>query len=196
MKLKREILEGGLPPGERLIVMDIAGRFGISQAPVREALERLKQEGLIIGKANKGSVVSNITLQEINDIYVLREILEGYAVRKSMPMLQEAHFQYLEDVVSQMDDAIQRNDLLKTIEIDQQFHGFFYKQCGNLAILENWERMSTKLTWFMAISNQRHSTNKLVEVHRALIQALRDGNPDTAERMFLEHIKLAHAGLV
>ncbi|MFE5317769.1 GntR family transcriptional regulator [Paenibacillus sp. NPDC056579] len=195
-RLKREILEGGLSPGERLIVTDIAGRFQISQAPVREALERLKQEGLIIGKANKGSVVSNITRDEINDIYILREILEGFAVRRTMPKLDDSNFQYLEEVVSRMKEAIETEDLMGTVEIDLEFHGFFYKQCGNHAILEAWERMSTKVMRFMAISNQRHSSDKLVEAHNALIDSLRNGDIDAAESLFLEHIKHAHAGLL
>ncbi|KIL40536.1 GntR family transcriptional regulator [Gordoniibacillus kamchatkensis] len=194
--LKREILEGILPPGERLIVMDIAGRFQISQAPVREALERLKQEGLIIGKANKGSVVANVTAKEIHDVYILRGMLEVFAVRKTMPLLTEGDLLYLEDVVCRMGEAIERNDLMKTVEIDTEFHGFFYKNCGNHAILKAWEHMSAKVMWFMAISNKRHSTDKLAEGHMALIQSLRSGNVGKAEKHFLEHIKHAHIGFI
>ena len=94
-ELKRGILDGRLAPGERLIVTEIAGRYQISQAPVREALERLKQEGLIVGQPNKGSIVSGITAKEIKDLFVLREMIEAFAVRTSMPAMNEADYEAL-----------------------------------------------------------------------------------------------------
>ncbi|MEX2416027.1 MAG: GntR family transcriptional regulator [Paenibacillaceae bacterium] len=189
MKMKKDIIEGTLQPGERLIVLDIAGNFQISQAPVREALERLKQEGLIIGKPNKGSVVSNITAKEIKDIFVLREIIEGFAVRESMPLLTQVDYSYLEEIVSEMDSAVQQNDTLKILELDMSFHGFFYKRCNNDAILELWDHMKTKVMRFMAIANRKHSTKNLVEGHLALINILKAGNVEDAEKRFILHMK-------
>jgi DNA-binding GntR family transcriptional regulator len=84
--LKKMILQGELPPGHRLLVLEIAQYFDDSQAPVREALERLKHEGLISGKSNKGSVVSDVTHKEIQDISVIREILEGFKVRETLAL--------------------------------------------------------------------------------------------------------------
>lgn len=188
-KMKKDIIEGTLQPGERLIVLEIAGNFQISQAPVREALERLKQEGLIIGKPNKGSVVSDITSKEIKDIFVLREIIEGFAVRQSMPLLTDSDYSYLEDIVSEMDSAVKQNDTLKILELDMSFHGFFYNRCNNDAILELWDHMKTKVMRFMAIANRKHSTKNLVEGHLALINILKAGNVEEAEKRFIMHMK-------
>ncbi|WP_019536346.1 GntR family transcriptional regulator [Paenibacillus ginsengihumi] len=190
--LKKEIIEGGLPPGARLIVTEIADRFRISQAPVREALERLKQEGLINGRANKGSVVSDITSKDIDDIYALRERLEGFAVRQSIAQLNESDFRHLDGLIASMNEALQGGDMLKTVEIDMRFHGFFYERCGNHAILDVWNQMSTKVMWFMAISNKHGPTDKLIEGHEALMAALRTKDADHAEQIFLEHIKNAY----
>jgi DNA-binding GntR family transcriptional regulator len=187
--IKKDILAGVLQPGERLLVLEIAGRFQISQAPVREALERLKSEGLIDSKPNKGSVVSEITAKEVRDIFVLREIIEGFAVRESMPKLMERDYQYLGDVLRRMDLAIRDSDLLQILELDMEFHGFFYKLCDNQAVLELWNTMKTKVMRFMAISNRLRSTDKLVEGHMALIQAIRTGNAAEAELAFVEHMK-------
>ncbi|WP_274364944.1 GntR family transcriptional regulator [Paenibacillus thermotolerans] len=187
--LKKDILEGTLQPGDRLLVLDIAGKFQISQAPVREALERLKHEGLIVSKPNKGSVVSDITHKEIRDIFVLREIIEGFAVRESVPTMKEEDFQYLHDVLTRLDKAVKQNDILQILEIDMEFHGFFYKRCGNQAILELWQHMKTKVMRFMAISNRYHSTEKLVEGHLALIESIRTGSIAHVEKSFIEHMK-------
>lgn len=188
LTLKREILANELQPGTRLIVLDIAGKFQVSQAPVREALERMKQEGLINGIPNKGSVVSNITSKEIRDIFVLREIIEGYAVRTSMPNMTEADYAELEAIIRSMEKAIERNDTLSILELDMDFHGFFYKICDNQAILELWNHMRTKVMRFMAISNRYHTTEMLADWHRRLITVLRTGDGVAAEEAFIEHM--------
>lgn len=188
LTLKREIIAGELQPGTRLIVLDIAGKFQVSQAPVREALERMKQEGLINGIPNKGSVVSNITSKEIRDIFVLREIIEGYAVRTSMPTLSEDDYEQLEMVIRSMEEAVERDDTLGILELDMDFHGFFYKRCDNQAILELWNQMRTKVMRFMAISNRHHTTDLLAEWHRRLITVLQTGDGDAVEEAFIEHM--------
>lgn len=188
LTLKREIIAGELQPGTRLIVLDIAGKFQVSQAPVREALERMKQEGLINGIPNKGSVVSNITSKEIRDIFVLREIIEGYAVRTSMPTLSEDDYEQLEMIIRSMEEAVERDDTLGILELDMDFHGFFYKRCDNQAILELWNQMRTKVMRFMAISNRHHTTNLLAEWHRRLITVLQTGDGDAVEEAFIEHM--------
>ncbi|XEC96535.1 GntR family transcriptional regulator [Paenibacillus tarimensis] len=186
--LKKDILDGTLGPGERLIVLDIAGKYQISQAPVREALERLKQEGLIVGQPNKGSVVSDITSKEIRDIFILREMIEGFAVKESMPLLTEDDFRYLEHVLQEMDQAVKEYDSLKILEKDMEFHGFFYRKCNNSAILELWNHMKTKVMRFMAISNRHYSTKKLVDWHKPLLEAIKSGNPAEAEAKVIEHM--------
>lgn len=186
--LKREILAGELQPGTRLLVLEIAKKFEISQAPVREALERLKQSGFITGIPNKGSVVSNITSKEIKDIFELREIIEGYAVRQSMNQLTEEDFTYLESIIEQMNGANEKNDLLSILELDMEFHGFFYKRCDNHMILELWNQMKMKVMRFMAISNRHFSTDGLAVWHLRLIDVLRSGDGQLAEQTFIEHM--------
>lgn len=187
-ELKRGILEGTLAPGERLIVTDIAGRYRISQAPVREALERLKQEGLIVGQPNKGSVVSSITAKEIKDLFVLREMIEAFAVRTSMPLLTEDDYAALRQILATMEEAIREQDPLRILEQDMAFHGYFYNLCGNSAVLELWNQMKTKIMRFMAISNRYYSTDKLVEWHLRLVDAVKSGDAALAEREFVEHM--------
>ncbi|MEC2343640.1 GntR family transcriptional regulator [Paenibacillus barengoltzii] len=188
LSLKSKILTGELAPGTRLLVLEIARQFQVSQAPVREALERLKQEGLITGIRNKGSVVSNITSKEIRDLFILREIIEGYAVRTTMPTLTEADYEELEAMIQRMEKAVEQNDTLRILELDMDFHGFFYKRCDNQAILELWNHMRTKVMRFMAISNRHHTTEMLADWHRRLIDALRTGDSEAAEAAFIEHM--------
>jgi DNA-binding GntR family transcriptional regulator len=186
--LKKDIMDGTLQPGHRLIVLDIAGTYQISQAPVREALERLKQEGLIVGQPNKGSVVSSITPKEIKDLFVLRELIESFAVKQAITLLAEQDYIRLEYILAEMEAAIKDNDSLMILEKDMEFHGYFYSLCNNEAILELWHRMRTKMMRFMAISNRHYSTEKLVDWHLQLLDALKSGDVRVAEEKFIEHM--------
>jgi DNA-binding GntR family transcriptional regulator len=186
--LKMGILDGKYPPGDRLLVLDIANTFSVSQAPVREALERLKQEGLILSRPNKGSVVSDITTEQIRDIFTIRAMLEGYAVRESMPRLVEADYQQLEQIVQEMGRAVARRDSLGTLQLDMDFHGFFYARCGNHFALATWDRMKMLVMRFMAISNRTYDTHVLSGAHGRLIEVLRSGNAEEAERQFVQHM--------
>ncbi|MFS0723482.1 GntR family transcriptional regulator [Paenibacillus sp. 1P07SE] len=186
--LKQDILTGDMPPGVRLIVTEIGRRFSISQAPVREALERLKQEGLIVGIPNKGSVVSSITAKEIRDIFVLRELIECFAVRQIIGTLTVEDYRTLESLITEMDLASRVREPFRILELDMDFHEFFYMKCGNQAILELWGRLRTKVMRFMAISNRHHSTDKLAEWHTKLVETLKAGDPLLAEQAFIEHM--------
>ncbi len=187
--LKMGILNGSTPPGHRLLVLDIAHTFSVSQAPVREALERLKQEGLIQSRPNKGSVVADITAEEIRDVYALREMLEGYAIRESANRLTQDDYRKLEGIVVEMAQAIRTSDYLGLLQLDMDFHGFFYERCGNHLVLETWDRMKMKVMRFMAISNRHYDTNVLIGAHSRLIEALKSGPPEEAQALFLRHME-------
>ena len=186
--LKMEILDGKLQPGDRLLVMDIARTFSVSQAPVREALERLKQEGLILSRPNKGSTVSDITPEQIRDIFAIRAMLEGYAVRESMPRLTEADYERLAHIVAEMGKTVERNDRMGTLQLDMDFHGFFYERCGNHFALATWDRMKMLVMRFMAISNRTYDTHVLSGAHSRLVDVLRSGDVAAAERQFVAHM--------
>ncbi|WNS43178.1 GntR family transcriptional regulator [Paenibacillus sp. MMS20-IR301] len=188
-QIKNDILSGVYTPGDRLLVLELADRFKVSQAPVREALERLKFDELIIGAPNKGSVVSNISAKEIRDIFELREVVEIYAVRKALPQLNEADFRHMEQTVRQMEEAVAKQDMLQILQCDLEFHGYLYERCDNQMALDIWNRMKMKMMHFMSISVRVHTTDQLVEEHLALLEIIKSGDLKTAEKRFKQHMK-------
>ncbi|KIL40509.1 GntR family transcriptional regulator [Gordoniibacillus kamchatkensis] len=185
LSLKKQILKGDLPPGHRLIVMDIAKIYDISQAPVREALERLKQEGLIVGKTNKGSVVAEITHKEIRDIYELRQLIEGYALRETMKVMTPQDIEFLEQILRDMKTAVDENDSYRLVELDMQFHGHFYKRSGNDLFLGIWDGIKTKIMRFISVTNQDHSGYSIPNSHAELLGIIKSGNIDEAEHKLI-----------
>ncbi|MNB68588.1 putative HTH-type transcriptional regulator YdfH [compost metagenome] len=188
LNIKSDILSGEYKPGERLLVLELAKRFEVSQAPVREALERLKFEELIVGTPNKGSVVASITPKEIRDIFELREMIEGYTIRKAMPLMNEEDYDRMKASIVRMGEQVEKGDMLGILESDLEFHGYLYELSGNSAILEVWNRIQSKMMRFMAISNKFHTTDLLVEEHYILLEMLKSKDIATAEARFLEHI--------
>ncbi|WP_027092297.1 GntR family transcriptional regulator [Cohnella thermotolerans] len=181
LSLKRKILKGDLPPGHRLLVLDIAKTFDVSQAPVREALERLKQEGLIVGKMNKGSAVSEITLKEIRDIYELRQLIEGHALRAAMSKMTPEDIGYLERILVDMKHAVDDNDSYRLVELDMQFHGFFYLRSGNDLFLDIWNSIKTKIMRFISVTNQDHTGYSIPNSHAELLDVIKTGDVERAE---------------
>jgi DNA-binding GntR family transcriptional regulator len=185
VSLRRQIMKGELPPDCRLIVLNIAKTFGVSQAPVREALERLKQEGLIVGKANKGSVVSEITPKEIRDIYELRQLIEGHALRETMKDMTAKDIGYLEQIVRSMRLSVDENDPYRLVELDMAFHGYFYERSGNALFLDIWNGIKTKIMRFISVTNQDHKGYSLPDSHKELLDLIKAGDVDATEEKLL-----------
>jgi DNA-binding GntR family transcriptional regulator len=190
-ELRESILKGELKPGAHLLVLDIAKAKGVSQAPVREALERLKQEGLLIRQANRSAVVSDISLKEIEDIYALRELIEGYAVERTIASMTERDFNHLHGICLMMKEATQKDDLFGLIYLDMDFHGFFYEKCGNKAILDVWKTIRTKIMRFISVTNRIYfsSLESVADSHFPLLETLRAGDPAKASEAFRNHMK-------
>ncbi|MBB6669088.1 GntR family transcriptional regulator [Cohnella nanjingensis] len=190
LALRESIVRGELPPGRRLLVLEIANALEISQAPVREALERLKQEGLLDSKSNKGSVVADIRKEEIEEIYALRELIEWHAVRQCLPMLRQSDLDELDAICERMRNAAESDDHFRFIDLDMDFHRFFFAKAGNRTILQLWDQITVKIKRFLAITNKLYFPDLLsiAEGHSPLIEALRAGDEAEIERRFIRHI--------
>jgi DNA-binding GntR family transcriptional regulator len=185
ISLKKKIMKGELPPGHRLIVLEIAKEFSVSQAPVREALERLKQEGLIVGKTNKGSVVSEITAKEIRDIYELRQLVEGHALRATMQALTEKDISCLEQIIEGMRASVDDGDPYRLVELDMAFHGYFYERSGNALLQDIWNSIKTKIMRFITITNQDHKGYFIPDSHLELLDLIKTGDMDLTEEKLI-----------
>lgn len=191
LSLRESIVKGEFYPGFRLLVLDIANTLKISQAPVREAMERLKQEGLLVSKHNKGSFVSEIMQEEIEEIYALRELIEWNAVKNCLPQLQSTDFDQLTSIYDRMYRAAENDDLFLFIDLDMDFHGFFFAKSGNKTILQIWDQITVKIKRFLSITNKLYYSDliSIAESHLPLIEVLRDGNEEQIEKLFIQHTK-------
>jgi DNA-binding GntR family transcriptional regulator len=183
------ILNGKLAPGERIVEMRIAQRFGVSQAPVREALRDLDLLGFVVSSPFRGAIVRQISVEELVQLYPIRAVLEGLAARHAASRMDAATLKKLERLLATMRTAAARGDLRRAVEADFAFHLTIVEASDNRLLQQIWDRMRLATTTFLTVSKSHHSLREIVERHAAVVDALRTKDPDAAERALRLHIE-------
>lgn len=129
-KIRQEILQGTLKKGERLIQEEWAEKLNVSRMPVREAFARLQEERLVEVIPHRGTIVTPITLEDIEEIYQMRAFLEGLAVEKSLAFLKEEDKLRLKEILIQMEELeISDETNEQYIQLNTAFHEILRKDC-------------------------------------------------------------------
>jgi len=184
--IRRAILRGDLPGGARLIQADLAVQLGVSTTPIREALRDLAGAGLITLDRNRGGVVREVNLQEIEEIRQIQEQLRRLAVELAVHGITDEHLREAEALTDQMDEEA---DLASWADLNLRFHFLFYEATGGgrlTAILKGLEEASTL---YVAQAQRWHPEfrHKANEVHRTLIAACRAGDVEKASAALAGH---------
>ncbi|MDP5274804.1 GntR family transcriptional regulator [Chengkuizengella axinellae] len=189
--LRNAIITGEIKPGNPLLVLEICDKLNVSQAPVREALERLNQDGLIERRPNKSAIVTDVSIEEVEAIYELRSLIEGHAVRTTMKEITKKDIGELKIIYEEMKSASLKNDLILLNEKDMEFHRLFYQKCGNPMILKTWNEIELKIMRFIYTTNQVYfpSLDRVADAHLPLIEVVASGDGQKAEELFLKHMK-------
>jgi DNA-binding GntR family transcriptional regulator len=108
--LRDWILQGDIGPGERINVRKLEGRLGVSHIPIREAIRLLEAEGLVVNAPNKGAIATHVSLQELDEIYDLRRIIEPAVARRAIPRMTKADLEALTTGIKQVHDAEHAED--------------------------------------------------------------------------------------
>jgi DNA-binding GntR family transcriptional regulator len=188
-QLIEEILNGRLAPGERIVEMRIAQQFGVSQAPVREALRDLDLLGFVVSSPFRGAIVRQLSVEELVQLYPIRAVLEGLAARHAATRIDAATVTKLERLLATMRTAADRGDNRRAVEADFAFHLTIVEASGNRLLQQIWDRMRLATTTFLTVSKSHHSLREIVDRHAAVVDALRTHDPDAAERALRLHIE-------
>jgi DNA-binding GntR family transcriptional regulator len=187
-QIRQAILSGALAAGAQLREAHIAEEMGISRSPVREALSRLEEEGLVEKVPFKGAFVASVSPETIAEIGALRYLLEPYAVSLAMPKLNDADWKNLRRILEQLDRSVGR-DPATEIEKHLAFHRYFYEKCGNDTLLSIWRGWESKLRLFFIVDHEAFkSSHEVASVHEDLIAVIQSGDEEAIRAAFAHHV--------
>ena len=192
-RLRNEIINGKLMPGERLPETNLSKKFRCSRAPIREALSQLEKEGFVYRKENQGAIVTKSSPEEIIDYYSLLEVLESQAVEWATKHLPPEDLGQLEDLNNSM-KKVSPNDenyIEKWVSLNLAFHRFFSERCGNVKMIWLVEEIRLRITRFRYLSFMLTTFNDYTRDHDAIIEALRLKDGSMAKAAMLRHISRA-----
>jgi DNA-binding GntR family transcriptional regulator len=200
--LEEDILAGRLRPRERLIETDLADRFSVSRAPVREALRMLEREGLV-SRSPRGLQVSEPSLDEVREAFEVLADLEELYTRRATPRLTPQGVKRMKSLLTEMSAAAAADDVKRYFAANDLFHGVLRDACPNRTLIRLIASMAKKTTRFrrMAMSMPGRLSHSLPE-HKKILEAVATGDAmaagqrarDSAERAYLELFEfLRHA---
>jgi DNA-binding GntR family transcriptional regulator len=187
--LRDEIIRGDLVPGQYLRLEEIAARFDVSTTPVREALRDLEADGLVTIFPHRGAIVTQLTADELRDIYDIRVVLEEMATRLAVPLMTEDILAELTSLVDEMERHF--DDVVKVVELNHQFHLTLYDASDrtHLCELNRMLRYRTQhyLRVFIGETELGHLPRTQGE-HRAILEACKRGDAEQAATMVRDHV--------
>ena len=193
-EVREAIQNGELSPGERLVERALAARLGVSHIPVREALAKLAEEGLVERTPRRGARVAALTEQELFEISSLRIVLEQFVCHRAQNVWSEAIEARLQKIVDSMIAASERGDVDKMFALDRRFHEELWEAADHKLLLAIASQLRGRINGFLRAANGALAPEELIAhamSHNDLISALASGDPERASTAMASHIEIA-----
>jgi DNA-binding GntR family transcriptional regulator len=192
--LKEMIYEAELKPGQPLIQERIAEMFQVSRVPVRDALQKLIGMGVAINVPRRGVIVRPLSQKLLDDLFEVRKILEGAAIRNVVRNATPELPRRLEELIRQQSECLKTGDLKRYGKLDEEFHQIEFEAVGNLRLAElirsNWEMI--KQARSASIVMPKHGKGWMatsVKRHKRILVALMKRDEEIAQSIILENIE-------
>ncbi|WP_246294345.1 GntR family transcriptional regulator [Paenibacillus planticolens] len=187
--LKRNIMELKLEPGRFISEKEVVEMLQVSRAPIREAFVKLSQEELIETIPQKGSFISLIDLALVEESRFVRETMERAIIRQACEMLNAEQVMQLHNLISLQELCVEGNNYERLFELDEEFHKTIIVGCGKY---RTWNLLQQLSTHYNRIRFLRLAVNYdwqiILSEHQAITRAIREKNPDEAEKAMGEHL--------
>ena len=183
-RIRAAIVDGELGLGAQVSEAQLAQQLGVSKTPVREALLRLKGEGLVEIHPQRGSFVFRLEPDQVAHLCRYRAMVETEALREAMDTDRRGLLKQMKRCVSVMEVAEKAGDLKTLARIDMDFHGQFLAFCPNTYLKSGYDVIRSQLTAL----RHRSPIAKMVESHVVLVEAVATGDAEAACALLVEHV--------
>ncbi|WP_054028537.1 GntR family transcriptional regulator [Bacillus sp. FJAT-28004] len=188
-KLKADILDLKLEPGRFISEKDIIEMLKVSRTPIREAFVKLSQEGLIETIPQRGSFISHIDLDMVEESRFVRETMESTIVRLACEQLKAEQVLQLQNLIALQELCIEEKNYKRLFELDDEFHKTIIIGCGKL---RTWKLLQELSAHYQRVRMLRLAANDdwhiILSQHRAIVTAIKEKDPDAAEKVMHEHL--------
>jgi DNA-binding GntR family transcriptional regulator len=195
--LRADILAGRIPPGARLKIQDLASRYGLSHMPVREALQQLQGEGLVVMAPNRGATVRQMDAQFLRNIFGIREALEGYLTRQAAAMLGADDIARLRAIQAEMRAAHVQQDIHALVRLNRALHRHIEAATGNddaIRLLDLHSNLIGALR--IRVGYRPGRVEAVLREHDSLIEALAARDASAAGAIHDLHMRAARDDMV
>jgi DNA-binding GntR family transcriptional regulator len=192
--LRADILRGVYGPGDRLVERRLAQRFGVSHIPLREALARLVEEGLVERLPRRGARVASLSPRMLEEVSSLRVVLEQFAIRRLEGRFTASARRELQAIVDQMIRAADKHDLALVHELDQRFHEYLWRLTDHALLMEVAGQLRGRVSHFFraaAAPLGPDGMRRHAETHQELLNVIASGDRRAAEDAMERHIRAA-----
>lgn len=188
--IKKNIINLNIKPGDRISEKEVSEIFNVSRTPVREAFIKLSKEGLLYVVPQKGTYISYIDLETVEEARFMRESLETSVMKLAVIDFPKEYIKKLEDNLCQQIKCIKKKEYDNFLELDELFHKTIFKGCNKERTWQLIEQINTqykriRLLTFIADINWQNVINQ----HQEIINAIKEKDENKIEKIISEHLK-------
>ncbi len=187
--LKRKILTGEIPSRTRLMEIELANKMNVSRTPIREAIRRLAEDGLVQVEPRRGAFVSNISIKDMLDVFETRADLEGFTAYLAAQRITEEQKVEMRKIIEAYDAAAAARDKDVIIALDENFHNFIVSCCDNDTLKTLIKFVQELALRFRYLYYDKYSLYlETAAAHRRIMEAITSGDAHQARIVAEEHI--------
>ena len=182
------IRSGALASGARVVAEAVAQELGTSRMPVRDAIRQLASEGFMTIRSNRGAVVTPLSPEAVGELYEMRAVLEGFAMRLTAERIDAKGLEEADLALTRLDRA--RGDVDWFVEAHDTFHDVLLGYCPRPRLVGEIRRIRSAAEPYLRITlgHSATATANTTDEHRRVLAAVRTGNPDVAEAEMRAHV--------
>jgi DNA-binding GntR family transcriptional regulator len=181
---------GDLHPGDQVNEAEIARQAGISRGPVREAIQHLVGEDLLVSYPHRGTFVAEWTDKDILEIYSMRALLEGYAARLAVRTMTAEQFDELSNIIDKMVQKAREGDHASVFEFDLLFHQCMSGYSNHSLLIKLLTNLRRRINFYIKLDEDTTpSLEQYAENHYVLLDCIKSKDPEMAETVFREHLE-------
>ena len=188
-KIRDAIARGDFAPGIQLGEAELAKELGVSRGPLREAMQRLTQEGLLVSYRNRGLFVVTMDEDDFRDVYLARTAVEAAAITRVASTDPEGNAAKLMKAVHAMEDTAGDPNSEAMTEADMSFHALLVELAGSPRLKQLHDTLLTETRMCLNALNSTYDTaDRRIAEHRGIAEAISHGDSDLAEKLMAEHM--------